>query len=375
MELMAEAWRPRDRARFRGATGFVLVVGFSSLVGCADIPDELNPVEWYEGVVGWFEDDEVREAGERAKESARTGAPVPGAEQPFPNLASVPPRPKRVASTEQRKKAAAGLVADREHARYADLDVRGGEAVTPAPARRAPVAAAPIAPPAPPPAGLSPSAKFVAAPPVAPPSARVAALPPQPAPAPARPRAGVTAPPPAGLSPSAKFVAAPPVAPPSARVAALPPQPALAPARPRAGVTAPPSGRKFHSLAEFDDNAAAVSFQAATLRFPRGSAKLNAKHRSILREVVTTYREHGGTLRVIGHASGRTRNLDPAIREKVNLRISFDRANAVAKELVRLGVRSDKLFVGGRSDREPVYHEFMPAGEAGNQRAEIYIDY
>ena len=330
MELMAEAWRPRDRARFRGATGFVLALGLFGLVGCADIPDELNPVEWYEGVVGWFEDDEVQEARERAKESARAGAPVPGAEQPFPNLASVPPRPKQVASTEQRKKATAGLVADREHARYADLDVRGGEAVTPAPARRAPVAAAPIAPPAPPPAGLSPSAKFVAA---------------------------------------------PPVAPPSARVAALPPQPALAPARPRAGVTAPPSGRKFHSLAEFDDNAAAVSFQAATLRFPRGSAKLSAKHRSILREVVAMYREHGGTLRVIGHASGRTRNLDPAIREKVNLRISFDRANAVAKELVRLGVRSDKLFVGGRSDREPVYHEFMPAGEAGNQRAEIYIDY
>ncbi len=330
MELMAEAWRRRDRARFRGATGFVLALGLFGLVGCADIPDELTPVEWYEGVVGWFEDDEVREARERAKESARAGAPVPGAEEPFPNQASVPPRPKRISGPEQRKEAVEGLVADRERARYVDLDVRGGEAVTPAPARRAPVAAGPIALPAPPPAKLSPSAKFVASPPLAPPPARVAALPPQLAPA---------------------------------------------PDRPRAGVTAPPSGRKFHPLAEFDDNAAAVSFQAATLRFSRGSANLSVKHRSMLRQVVATYREHGGTLRVIGHASGRTRNLDPAIREKVNLRISVDRANVVAQELVRLGVRPDKLFVGGRSDREPVYYEFMPAGEAGNRRAEIYIDY
>jgi flagellar motor protein MotB len=27
------------------------------------------------------------------------------------------------------------------------------------------------------------------------------------------------------------------------------------------------------------------------------------------------------------------------------------------------------------ADEQPVYHEVMPSGEAGNRRAEIYIDY
>jgi hypothetical protein len=39
------------------------------------------------------------------------------------------------------------------------------------------------------------------------------------------------------------------------------------------------------------------------------------------------------------------------------------------------GLSADRLFVGAVSDNEPLYSEVMPAGESGNQRAEIYIDY
>ena len=315
MKLTPETWRRSGRARIRGTTGFALMVGLVGLVGCADVPDELNPVEWYAGVAGWFDDDKDREAREQAQKSRFADRPVPGADEPFPNLASVPPRPKRVSSTEQRKKSAEGLVADREHARYADLEARGGSAAfTPAPAPQGPVAAGPIAPPAPPRPTVSPSARSA-------------------------------------------------------------PTPLAAPAAPaRADVTAPSLKQKVRSLAEFERYAAAVSFRAAMLRFPRGSAKLSAKHREVLRDVLAMYRVRGGTLRVIGHASGASRDLDPAARKRANLRISIDRANAVAKELIRLGVKPGKLFVGGKSDREPIYYELTPAGDAGNQRAEIYID-
>jgi flagellar motor protein MotB len=53
----------------------------------------------------------------------------------------------------------------------------------------------------------------------------------------------------------------------------------------------------------------------------------------------------------------------------------MDRANAVARALVRMGVPASEVSVAARADNEPVYYEFMPAGEAGNRRAEIYLDY
>ena len=59
----------------------------------------------------------------------------------------------------------------------------------------------------------------------------------------------------------------------------------------------------------------------------------------------------------------------------VNFRISVDRAHAVARELLRLGVPPGKLNIGAKSDQERVFYEFMPAGETENQRAEIYIEY
>jgi flagellar motor protein MotB len=33
------------------------------------------------------------------------------------------------------------------------------------------------------------------------------------------------------------------------------------------------------------------------------------------------------------------------------------------------------IVVSAMADEQPVYHEVMPSGEAGNRRAEIYIDY
>ena len=59
----------------------------------------------------------------------------------------------------------------------------------------------------------------------------------------------------------------------------------------------------------------------------------------------------------------------------VNFDISFKRARAVADELIRHGVPPAKLEVIARSDSVSVYQEWMPSGEAGNRRAEVFIDF
>jgi len=85
--------------------------------------------------------------------------------------------------------------------------------------------------------------------------------------------------------------------------------------------------------------------------------------------------EKGGSLRVVGHASSRTRDVDPLRHRLVNFRLSLARANAVARALARRGVPASEVRVQAMSDNVPLYHEFMPSGEAGNRRAEIYLDY
>ena len=45
------------------------------------------------------------------------------------------------------------------------------------------------------------------------------------------------------------------------------------------------------------------------------------------------------------------------------------------KQLVRYGTRPSNLVVGSVSDTLPKYLESMPSGEAGNRRAEIYLDF
>jgi outer membrane protein OmpA-like peptidoglycan-associated protein len=49
------------------------------------------------------------------------------------------------------------------------------------------------------------------------------------------------------------------------------------------------------------------------------------------------------------------------------------RANAVAQALIRAGVPASKVIVEAVGDSQPIYYESMPRGEAGNRRAEIFV--
>ena len=109
--------------------------------------------------------------------------------------------------------------------------------------------------------------------------------------------------------------------------------------------------------------------------FANNSSKLSSDDDNILANIAKVQKERGGVLRVVGHASSRTKDLDPLRHRLLNFRLSLARAQAVANGLVRLGVPAKDVVVEARADNEPVYYEFMPAGEAGNRRAEIYLDY
>ncbi len=116
------------------------------------------------------------------------------------------------------------------------------------------------------------------------------------------------------------------------------------------------------------------SVKIATIHFNNGSSGLNQRDRLVLQKVAALQQQQGGVIRVIGHASSRTRAMDPLQHKMVNYNVSVARADNIAHELVRMGAAKNQIMVGAVSDSMPIYYEVMPSGEAGNRRAEIYID-
>jgi len=129
------------------------------------------------------------------------------------------------------------------------------------------------------------------------------------------------------------------------------------------------------SVQVFDGALSGMPGQVGTVYFGSGSAHLDQNDLAKLRQIVAVYKQRGGNIRVVGHASSFTRDMDPVHHQMVNFTISVRRADAVAHELIKLGVKPENLLVSAQSDSDPVYYESMPAGRAGNQRAEIFIDY
>ena len=113
---------------------------------------------------------------------------------------------------------------------------------------------------------------------------------------------------------------------------------------------------------------------AAIIFFSHGSAELDARDRSVLQDIAALREQRGGSLRVVGHASSRTQNTTPDEHQIANFDMSSARAESVAEELIALGVAAEALQTDAVGDAEPVYHEFMPSGEAGNRRVEIFLE-
>ncbi len=113
----------------------------------------------------------------------------------------------------------------------------------------------------------------------------------------------------------------------------------------------------------------------AVIFFANGSDALDASDATVLSEVAKIQRQYGGILRVIGHASSQTGEVPQQSGELANLDISFDRAEAVSQALQRAGVPADRVVAEGLSDRQPRYAGATPSGQAGDRRAEIFLEY
>lgn len=331
-----------------------VAAGFT-LSACSSVPDAVNPVEWYKGTVDFFSgEDEETTADEKKPE-------LPGdKEADYPNLSSVPEKP--VATPEaEREKVTEGLVADNQNARYTD---------NPAAARQPPRRS--LTEPS---AGSSSSPAPSAAP--VPPVSSQAAIPAPPAPPAAnapRLQPPLTA---DSMQPSPQFsgesfntaAGQDTVVISSGSVSQGLPQGATIPLP---GGFDVPAGA--NPLEAYNPVGASQSVHLATIQFANGSANLSDRDREILSQVAQIAAARGGAVRVVGHASQRTPDMNPADHAEVNGRISAARANSVAQAIISMGVPANRLYVGGASASQPRYLEVMPSGEAGNRRAEIYID-
>ncbi|MBL6957696.1 MAG: OmpA family protein [Rhodospirillales bacterium] len=367
--------RKRGDSKFSLSIGGVLAASVL-LGGCSYVPDALNPAEWYKSTVDFFSSEEDA-AAQQGQPSTTAQKPVPGSDKGFPKLSSTPEAP--VTSTaQQRQEIKEGLVSDQRR-RYASAPIaRQGEASAAAPV----TASTAPPPPAMPVVPVTPV-------PVSPPSA--AAAPSSMAAAPAPSGAGVSSTYRQRLSERLK----------PSQAAALPPSSGFVSGSggplttvvisstgvvTEGGLSSPgtlsaaPSGNvQFPSLAAKASTAASQlpptgQVRVATILFGNGSDRLTANDVGILREVVKLHQQRGGTIRIVGHASSRTRNMDPIRHKMVNFKVSADRADTIAKALMRLGAKPETVTVRARSDTDPLYFEVMPSGEAGNRRAEIYLD-
>jgi outer membrane protein OmpA-like peptidoglycan-associated protein len=113
----------------------------------------------------------------------------------------------------------------------------------------------------------------------------------------------------------------------------------------------------------------------AIIYFPGDSTGLPAAARAQVRDAVAAFQASGGSasIKVVGHASSRTANMPVERHLEVIFQKSQARADAVAQALIRAGVPADRVQIEAVGDSQPVYYESMPKGEAGNRRAEIFV--
>ena len=391
--------------------GVVGMVAFGA-TACSSIPDWVDPNTW------------IGDSGPSDSEAS------PGE---TPDLATIPDRPVPTSTADEQQQVTASLAADRSRAKYSSDALRGGTEPTASPppppsaVAASDIAAQPSPPPTPAPAAstdqsdasptVDASEQATSSPPPAPAVASSELPPAQPAPAqsyapsastytqPASPPAPAmamvspsdaalgfkpsTAPP---LDPSVRqFVAAPIIArydqtasaagAPSTRMASNAGPSAKTKSRGGRDGTSGAVVANLNALQAPTVGQAAVSGSSqglpptSVVLFPGDGTLLNAEARLQVRAAVAAFKQAGsqGFIRIVGHASSRTSNMPIEKHLEVIFSKSQDRANAVAKEVIKDGVPANRVLVEAVGDSQPVYYESMPKGEDGNRRAEIFL--
>ena len=110
-----------------------------------------------------------------------------------------------------------------------------------------------------------------------------------------------------------------------------------------------------------------------TIYFAQGSHRINGSDKDKLDRIARTQMAAGGTLKIVGHASSRTRQMAEEKHMIVNLNVSQARASAIAEYFIKAGVEPSNLLVESVSDTEPRIAEPMPSAEAVNRHAENFL--
>ena len=118
-----------------------------------------------------------------------------------------------------------------------------------------------------------------------------------------------------------------------------------------------------------------VQFKIATINFKSGSSLISSKDIKKIRKVMKIAADKNAQVRIVGHASTRTKDMSQLEHKLANFDISDKRSQAVAKVFVENKFPPSKLITEAVSDSKPLFHESMPAGTFGNQRTEIFIIY
>lgn len=311
----------------RGSTGrartLIALSLAAILTGCSSA-EELD-------VFGVFTEDPPAPAtaGQTSVRTAADQQSAASGSQSTPALSSVPGRPAGVAAPDVRQRVVEGLVADRENARYSDEQIRlQGTTRESAAAARASTTTTP-----PPPRIGSTSDRSVGSP------------------------TQIT----------------PPQRQQTARVQAPQPVPVPVATGPRPSVVVDPSAIDGGPGFPLTATRVTIDEQVATIHFAHSSSRLDDRDKQVIAQVASAQRQTNADVIVVGHASGRTQQLDKVEHELANFRISMARANRVADQLIAMGVARERVLVEAVADEDPRYAESMPTGEAGNRRTEIYF--
>lgn len=308
----------------------------SGPMGCSSVPDWANPVEWYGDTKRWALGGSI----ETSKRSEKL-KPIPGIGKDFPKLSSVPRRPLPP-SIDERKKIAKDLAADRKGVRYDNSKTRGTNSLVPAPPVK--MFQRPL-----PKKGLTPAINK------------------QDKKGPNNEPQLVFGEPPADIIIKQQSIA-------------------VKRAKRRDNHDSITKGQNFVQAKPFTirfpagtgNVLGAVSpirgSKVASILFEVGSERLSKKARQDILKAATLFKQRGGSILVVGHASSRTRDMSWQRHHLVNLQLSHDRAHSVATELRRQGIEATAIRVSAISDAEPAFSEVMPAEEAGNRRVEILIE-
>jgi outer membrane protein OmpA-like peptidoglycan-associated protein len=318
----------------------MLVAAGWLLAGCSTL-SAMNPVNWWH-----------REQGGKIAQERPT---PPGADQPYPNISTVPPKPE-APDPEALKKLTEALVADRTNAQHA---AQSAPLADPSSPSASPslfgVGTAPPPPPAsvaPPPGSTSPAAASstgaasasmpaATAPPPAPAPRKPVQSAPLDAPAPAPPSAASAAPNPPPAPPTAASAASnpasatPAAAPPAAQFPALPAAP---PSRPAAAGT-PPAPQ-----AAPEPMPAPAAGASATIVFLEGASNLSQPATDEIKAFAA--KRGNATVAVTGY--GDAASSDPAAQSAA-LNLGLSRAQSIVEALKADGVPGNAIRVGAEA--------------------------